>query len=487
MRGISGLTVFLFLGAAAAPSHARLVDAITGFDASSGAVAALPAKLSLSGLYDNVASKTRAVTEGITPYEINAALWSDGAHKQRWITVPAGTNIAPTDTDHYVFPDKTVLIKNFAIDTIAGDSTSRMIIETRFLVAHKNGANIEWKGISYAWNKEQTDADLVNQITGMAKVFAVRVNGKAVGKRWQYPSRSACAACHLGRGSLGFITPQLNRPSKANAAVNQLADFAAKGLLTKNPLTTSPNAMKWAAYDDAGASIEVRARSWLAANCSHCHGNGNKETLSMPHDFDYLNKGMAFQFDPKGPDAQGGYVDRPAKTGNEEYPYIMKAGHPDSSLAIKRMITRGSPEQTLDNPYDQMPWLATFQPDSGAVRVVADWLCGLGHKPTGAACRIPDVQQPPSPALAIRLARHARYINGAFGMSAFIVAGKLYVQAPLRNTGSGDAAPVLRDAGGKAVPISPAGKDVYALPGELPAGAYFLQWRGQTVPVGAGY
>lgn len=465
--------------------QARLVDAITSFDASSAAVTTLPAKLSATGLYTNIALKTRAVSEGIHAYEVNAALWSDGSHKARWITVPAGMTVVPTDSDHYAFPEKSVLIKNFAIDTIVGDTTSRILIETRFLVVSKSGSNPQYKGISYAWNRDQTDADLVNQITGLNKVIAIRVAGKPVGKRWQYPSRSACGACHLGRGSLGFITPQLNRPSKANAAVNQLADLLAKGVLSKNPLAANPNSVKWAGIDDGAASLELRARSWLASNCSHCHGNGNKPVLSLPHDFDFLNKSMAFTYDAAGTDDQGGYVGRPAKTHTDEYPYIMKPGYPDSSLSIKRMITRGSPEMPIST-YDQMPWLATYQPDSAAVRVVADWICAVGNKPTGAACKIPDVEQPPVPALETRLIRHARYMTGQTGIVAYIVGDRLYVQAPVRASAREVTAPILSDAAGKSVPLISAGKETYALPAGLPSGAYFLHWRGETVPVSAG-
>lgn len=481
--GAGAVAAVLWCGLGSMP-QARLVDAIIGFDGSAPAVSALPAKLSGTGLYSNISLKTRSVTEGIVAYDINSALWSDGSHKARWITIPAGTSITPTDSDYYAFPEKTVLIKNFSIDTVAGDSTSRIIIETRFLVVSKSGSALQYKGISYAWNREQTDADLVNQITGLNKVINVKAGGKLVGKRWQYPSRSACGACHLGRGSLGFITPQLNRPSKGNASVNQLADLFAKGILTKNPLSANPNSLKWAALEDNSASLESRARSWLAANCSHCHGNGNKQILVMYHDFDYLNKAIPYAYSPAQPEEQPGYMGREAKTRTDEYPYIMKAGYPDSSLSIKRMITRGSPEMPIGT-YDQMPWLATYQPDSAAVRVVADWICAVGGKPTGAACKIPDVQQPPTPD-PVRILRHARIMTGQTGIVAFIAGGHLYVQAPVRASAQGVAAPILSDATGKAVPLVSAGKDAYALPAGLPPGAYFLQWRGETIPVASG-
>jgi hypothetical protein len=44
----------------------------------------------------------------------------------------------------------------------------------------------------------------------------------------------------------------------------------------------------------------------------------------------------------------------------------------------------------------------------------------------------------------------------------------------------------LTNAAGKAIAISTAGKDMYALPADMPAGTYFLRWLGQTVAVSAG-
>lgn len=73
---------------------------------------------SQTGLYANIQPKTRVVTESIIPLEVNSALLNDGSFKERFITLPADTVIVPTDSDKYVFPDRTVMIKNFAIDTV---------------------------------------------------------------------------------------------------------------------------------------------------------------------------------------------------------------------------------------------------------------------------------------------------------------------------------------------------------------------------------
>jgi hypothetical protein len=490
----ASVSVFLFSVAAfvmAKPTSARLVDAVLGYDGTNAA--GLPAKLSQTGLYANISLKTRAVSEGILPFEVNAALWSDAAHKERFITVPAGTTIVPSDTDHYAFPDKTVMVKNFAIDTVVGDANSSILIETRFMVIRKTVTGFAYWGISYAWNRDQSDANLVDPIKGLNTTLMVKAGGQLVGKRWTYPSRSQCTICHVGRGSLGFITPQLNRPSKANASINQLADLFAKGVLSKNPLSANPNAMKWAGLDDASASLELRGRSYLAANCSHCHGNGNKEFTGVAHDFDFQNKDMKFIYDPANAGVPGPYMGKPS-FAEQSMPQLMYPGHPDSSFILFRMLSRGTFETQEMN---QMPPLATWQPDSSALRVLADWICSAGKLPTGAGCKIMDVPQ--DHYWGTGIARHAGLMRGNIGLRANMQKGYLILDVAKsahaaawaegsESAGAPDAfeMPSLTDIHGKAVSLRPAGDGRYALPAALPAGTYFLRWRGQSIAVNAG-
>ena len=117
-------------------TSARLVPALLDYNPPGNMP---PLKLSETGLYTNIASKTRAVSDGIVAYEVNAALWNDGARSERWITLPVGTSVVPTDSDHYAFPDKTVLIKNLSLDTVIGEVKTSLLVETQFLIAIKTG------------------------------------------------------------------------------------------------------------------------------------------------------------------------------------------------------------------------------------------------------------------------------------------------------------------------------------------------------------
>lgn len=455
-------------------SAARLVDGVAAYDP--GADLMPPAKLSETGLYTDLPAKTRRVTAGIVPYEVNAALWSDGAHKQRWITLPPGTSVSPTDTDHYEFPDKTVMVKNFAVDTVVGDTSTTLLVETRFMVIRKNSGGYAYRGISYAWRRDQSDADLVDPVKGLDAIIAVKSAGASVGKRWRYPSRADCTACHVNRGSLGFITPQLNRPSRANASVNQLQELFSAGVLSQNPLAAHPHAVKWASLDNPTASLELRARSYLAANCSHCHGNGRREYTGVGHDFDYLNAAMVFKSDTANPFASGPYAGKPFF--DPDFPMLVYPGRPDSSYVIKRMLSRGTFEK---HEVLQMPPLATYQPDSAALRVLADWICMLGDKATGAACKLPDVPQVDRWANGIRPGGNmgkvrknefsAQLQGGILTLHGAEVDGK---------TPHGEGEKVsLADLGGKTIPLFRQGNARFAVPKGLPVGIYIVSARGK--------
>ena len=67
------------------------------------------------------------------------------------------------------FPDKTVLVKSFALEEKEGDPTSRKWIETRFLTKQSG----EWYGYSYVWNDDGTDATLID-----AQGHGPRVHGE---------------------------------------------------------------------------------------------------------------------------------------------------------------------------------------------------------------------------------------------------------------------------------------------------------------------
>jgi uncharacterized repeat protein (TIGR03806 family) len=203
---------------------------------------------------------------GLIPYDINAAFWSDGAVKDRYIGLPNGTTITRSaDDDDWGFPQGTVIVKNFHLN---GN-----LVETRHLMRHPDGV---WAGYTYEWNSLQTEATRVK-------------GGKTVsvaGQDWIFPAEVQCLQCHTNAAdfALGLETAQLNRdftyPSTQRTA-NQL-DTLDHVLTFTTPLP-GPASGQPVLTDPADVSVILgdRARAYLHTNCSQCHRPGGSTPVDM--------------------------------------------------------------------------------------------------------------------------------------------------------------------------------------------------------------
>ncbi len=203
---------------------------------------------------------------GLVPYDVNAALWSDGADKERFFAIPDGTRITVTPSGDFDFPIGTVLVKTFSL---AGRR-----VETRLFVRHADG---EWGGYSYEWNDAGTDAALLPS----GKVKAVS------GVSWSFPSRSECALCHTSAAgrSIGLEVGQLNGtfayPAPGRSA-NQLRTLQYIGMFTAP--VGDPAALVAYPKPHEGAPSAAKARAYLHANCASCHqpnGGAGRSTMDL--------------------------------------------------------------------------------------------------------------------------------------------------------------------------------------------------------------
>jgi uncharacterized repeat protein (TIGR03806 family) len=344
-----------------------------------------PRKLSDSGLFDSV--KDHRMKPGVIPYSVNASFWSDGAYKERYLALPAGEAISPTRTRGWNFSDKTVLVKSFAIERKEGDPASRKWLETRFLTKQEG----EWYGYSYVWNPEGTDATLVDA-AGMDYTYTRETPAGKFQNVWHFPGRAECMVCHSRAQNyvLGLCEVQLNKDHTYPNGVtdNQLRVLEHLGMLnvdwygevrpdikdrTNTPqpgqrgtkagkmLHQSPEAYKKLVDPyDTKQDLNLRARSWLHANCSSCHveaGGGNAQMeLEFTTALDKMRlldaKPVHQTFDLK--DAR-----------------LVVPGSPERSVLIHRMSQRGANT-------GQMPPLATFRVDEAGVSLMRDWVKSLG-------------------------------------------------------------------------------------------------------------
>jgi hypothetical protein len=112
------------------------------------APSSFPQRLSETGCV--LAGDATKPAAGVLPFDVNAALWSDGADKERWLAIPDGTTIGVGEDGDFGLPIGSTVLKTF--------SFGGKRIETRLFVRHDDG---EWAGYSYEWNDAQTDATLL--------------------------------------------------------------------------------------------------------------------------------------------------------------------------------------------------------------------------------------------------------------------------------------------------------------------------------------
>ncbi|MGH7992390.1 MAG: PQQ-dependent sugar dehydrogenase, partial [Limisphaerales bacterium] len=236
-----------------------------------------PKLLSQTGVFPDL--QTMQPTDGLIPYSVNTPLWSDGAVKLRWMALPTGTTVHFTPEGEWTFPAGTVFVKTFQLPV---DDTNPQILrrlETRLLVRDTNGTVY---GASYKWRADHSDADLVT--AGITEPVEIKTATGARTQNWFYPGRQDCLTCHtpVSGGVLGVKTRQLNGdfPYPNGVTDNQLRAWNHIGLFdTKLDENKISRFARLVAVNDTTAPLELRARSYLDANCAQCHRPGGVEAF----------------------------------------------------------------------------------------------------------------------------------------------------------------------------------------------------------------
>ncbi len=143
-----------------------------------------PSQLSQTGLFASV--KDHQVAPGVISYSVNVPFWSDGAGKERFLAMPGETRVGFDEDAAWEFDDGAVTVKSFTLETQAGNPESRRYIETRIVVKLDG----RWVGYTYAWNDEQTEAELV-EAEGRDRKYVVEdptVPGGERSQVWHSPS-----------------------------------------------------------------------------------------------------------------------------------------------------------------------------------------------------------------------------------------------------------------------------------------------------------
>jgi glucose/arabinose dehydrogenase len=214
-------------------------------------------------------------SQDLLPYDVQSPLWSDGAVKQRWMSLPSG-NVHFDPTAAWRFPEGTVFVKKFSMALDERKPKKLRPLETRFFVA---GAGGEYYGLTYKWNEEGSDAEVVLQRT--EEELEIRgLDGEVRNQVYVYPGPYDCMVCHNDEAGsvLGVRTEQINHPVpgvKRWFWDNELVSWSEQGVFDVK--IDEPSAETYASLvplSRESSSVQDRLRSYWSSNCSMCHGSG---------------------------------------------------------------------------------------------------------------------------------------------------------------------------------------------------------------------
>ncbi len=326
----------------------------------------LPSLLSQTGIFSNTPAMTPS--GGLIPYTPNVSLWSDGALKIRYLSVPGGggaaspgqqIGFAPTGT--WTFPAGTVFVKTFELLTNQSDPSSVHRLETRLLVRDVNGAVY---GVTYKWRADNTEADLLT--SSLTEAIPITTPSNVITQNWYYPSPADCLTCHtpVANYVLGVSTRQLNGTQtypSTGVTDNQLRALNRVGMFYPAFDEAAIGGFeKLSALTNQTATLQDRVRSYLDANCAQCHQPGGT-----------------------GPTFDGRY-DTPLTNQNLiNAPVLATLGYDNAAVIKPDDVWRSVLYDRVNalDPTIKMPPLARNLIDTNAVAVMAAWINSLPGTP----------------------------------------------------------------------------------------------------------
>ncbi len=299
----------------------------------------------------------------VIPYEPASSLFSDYAHKKRFVWLPEGTKATYNgDENVFEFPIGSALIKTFYYDNVQPANTTK-IIETRLLIRKSNG----WQLYDYIWNADQTEAFLDTAQNGVFIPITWIENNVTKSTTYKIPSQTECITCHKlnPTHTIGgeIAIPIGPKPQNLNTIYNygrfsrnQLERWKTVGYLdnTTPAITSIRSTVNW---KDASKPLELRARSYIDINCAHCHRDGGHCDYT-PQRFDFHNTDM-YTFG----------VCLPPLFNVPDGPYVINAGDANHSELVLRINT---------NQGDlQMPIIGRTMIHDEGVQLMKDWINSL--------------------------------------------------------------------------------------------------------------
>ena len=347
-QGEDGELFFIHYGTPATVHHlARNPNA--------GKSSPFPRKLSETGLFADVVKQTPA--PGVVPFDIHAPMWAEGGKGRRFVAM-TGVNdgVATKVWDNknrkrieskVTWPKNAVLAKTISMEVENGNAASARNIETQVL--HFDGES--WNAYSYRWNDEATDADLVGP-HGDERRLDLKGGIYPGGRHthtWRFHSRAECIRCHNSWSGFALALQPQQLTENSARTLTELGLIDADYSKRSEARLSNPH--------DESLSLSSRARSWLHANCAHCHRENGGGSVPL-----MLNAEL-------GQDEMRALNEKPTRGdfGMKDAQVIMP-GSPWKSVLLHRIATSGS---------GHMPVLGPRDVDEHAIGFMAEWILSM--------------------------------------------------------------------------------------------------------------
>jgi len=333
--GVSGFT----------PVGARLEQVAKAPSNAAPAPPPLPERLSGTGLF---LPGTRDVDPAHLAYSPQYSLWSDGAGKRRWMSLPEGGVIDGSDPDSWEFPAGTRFWKEFSFGAR---------VETRYLERLPDGA---YRYATYVWDPVLDDGVLAPE----SGVRGVRELGGGV--RHDVPSDGECRACHEGRPSpvLGVGALQLSSdrdPLSPHTEPLPKGAVDLRELVRRRLIAGLPASVVSKPPRIAGSPRERAAAGYLFGNCSGCH-NARGPLAFVGLDFDQPVMDLRASRARESVERRRSAFTLP---GESESLRVVP-GRPEASAVWFRM--------QATEPASRMPPIGTKLVDPEALELVRSWI-----------------------------------------------------------------------------------------------------------------
>lgn len=322
---------------------------LAGLQANASPLADAPPTLHETGLF--ASPNSLDIDPAHLGFSPQYPLWTDGASKRRWISLPPGQTIDASDSDAWDFPTGTRFWKQFEFDGRP--------VETRYMERRGDGS---WLFATYVWNAAGTAATLA-PANGILRGYEF-----GDGRAHAIPSRGDCGACHQsGRTPvLGFSALQLSDDRDPNAlhvdpapppglTLAKLLDLGLVSGLDLSFVLAPPRT-------STASATQRTALGYLHANCGHCHNPyGPLKRLGL-----YLR-----QSSDRGRSAAlattfGRRLEKPPAGIAPGTELRIAPGNPRLSAIPQRMAARANALQ--------MPPIGTVLADEEAVELINRWI-----------------------------------------------------------------------------------------------------------------